>query len=291
MTDIYADFGVNNAVIGSMNITEHEQAMLALPTSVRDGDDTFEVIQEDPKELAEQEADKDEVKADEANDEADEAGDNDEGQEGDFKPLGEPSDELVEASRQIDEYAEGFQQMRAQAIKNGLTEAQADAMEAEFEELGGKLSDKSLEALEKVGYSRGFVRSFLGGQEAITQGYVNQIQAYAGGPEAWAQIMTHLKATAPDSIKSLEAAIERQDLDSIKTLINLGMASRTKKFGKTPERSISKRAPASPASTSKPQTEGYANSREMTAAMSDKRYATDPAYRAQVEAKVIASKF
>ncbi|WYV70502.1 capsid assembly protein [Dickeya phage BIM BV-99] len=289
MSDIYAEFGVNGAVMSSNNITEHEQNMLSLPTSVRDGDESIETIDPDTEvELGtEQDQETDvEVTDNEAGDGEDDAAD--EGSETEFTPLGDPDAELIESSRQIDEYAEGFIQMREQAIKAGLDPSVADAIEAEYER-DNQLSEASLKALEAVGYSRGFVRSFINGQEALAHTYVSQIQAYAGGPEKFQAILSHLNATSKDAVASLEKAIESQDLHAIKTIINLGMASHTKKFGKTPQRSITKRAPASPAAARKSTVEGFASQREMIAAMSDKRYQDDAAYRAQVEARVGAS--
>lgn len=291
MTDVYAEFGVNNAVMSSNNITEHEENMLALPTSVRDGDASIELVAEpevDPEGNPEVPTEEGGEGAQEG---ADESGDEGEGtDEGadEFTPLGDPASELVEASRQIDEYTEGFVQMREQAIKAGLSEALADSIEAEYER-DGTLSEASLKALEEVGYSRGFVRSFISGQEAITNSYIQQIQSYAGGPEKFQAILSHLNSSSPDAVLALEKAIEAQDLASVKTIINLGMASRTKKFGKTPERSVTKRAPAAPAQTGKPAVQGFESQRDMIAAMSDPRYQNDAKYRASVEARVGAS--
>lgn len=289
MSDIYAEFGVNGAVMSSNNITEHEQNMLALPTSVRDGDESIETI--DPETEVELGTEHDQETDVEVTDNEAGDGENDaaeEGSETEFTPLGDPDAELVESSRQIDEYAEGFAQMREQAIKAGLSAEVADQIEAEYER-DNQLSEASLKALEAVGYSRGFVRSFINGQEALANTYVAQIQAYAGGPEKFQAILSHLNATSKDAVASLEKAIESQDLHAIKTIINLGMASHTKKFGKTPQRSVTKRAPASPAAARKSTVEGFASQREMIAAMSDKRYQDDASYRAQVEARVGAS--
>ncbi len=279
MTNIYAEFGVNGAVMSSNNITEHEQNMLALPTSVRDGDDSIVLSEEEGEELLE-------GGEEEGSEEGEQEGGDDTDDSDDFTPLGEPDAELIQASAEIDEYAEGFQQLRAQAIKAGLDPAMADAMEAEYES-DNKLSEASLKALEAAGYSRGFVRSFIAGQEAVASKYVAQIQQYAGGPEKFAQVVAHLQANSPDAIVALEEAMGRQDLASIKTIVNLGMQSRTTKFGKAPERAINKRASAPVAS--KPAAEGFASQREMIAAMSDKRYQDDPAYRRSVEQKVGAS--
>lgn len=284
--DVYAHFGVNSAVMTTTNITEHEQAMLAMPVSVRDGDDSIEMHYEDSDEgTNELQLDTGEDNSQElevTNEEGtDEGADSDE-----FVPLGEPDADLIEASEAVDEYADGFTQMRAQAIKAGLPQEVADQIEAEYE-ADNKLSEASLKALEKVGYNRGFVKSFIQGQEALAQTYVAQIQQYAGGPEKFQAIVAHMTANSPDAVEALERAIQNQDLAGIKTLINLGMASRTKKFGKTPERSVTKRAPASGPKQAPQGPQGYSSQAEMVKAMGDARYATDPSYRAQVEARVL----
>jgi soluble cytochrome b562 len=289
--DVYASFGVNGAVMSSNNITEHEQNMLALNVSARDGDDSLELNEDQGTALLDEEGNVINEGGDDQNDGSEE-GDEDSAQDedgtdsDDFTPLGEPDAELIQSSKEIDEYAEGFQQLRAQAIKLGLPADAAAAIEAEYE-TSQKLSEASLVALEAVGYSRGFVRSFIAGQEAVASKYVSQIQAFAGGPEKFTQIIGHLKANSPDAVVALEEAMGRQDLASIKTIINLGMQSRTKKFGKAPERSATKRASAP--SVAAKASEGFASQREMISAMSDPRYQNDATYRRSVEAKVGAS--
>lgn len=296
MTDVYAEFGVNGAVMSSNNITEHEQNMLALPTSIRDGDDSITLSDdggalEGELLLSDDNGDNglqvDDGTDNSQSDDVTNEGGEDEGGEGvEFEPLGEPDNELVKASNEIDEYADGFSQMREQAIKLGLPAEAAAQIEREYEE-DNQLSEESLAALEKVGYSRGFVRSFIQGQEALAQTYVAQIQAYAGGPQKWDAITSHLQANSPDAMVALQEAIGRQDLAAIKTIINLGMASRTKKFGKQPERNVSHRAPASgPKATPSKGPQGFANQREMIAAMSDPKYQNDAEYRALVEQRV-----
>lgn len=289
MSDIYAEFGVNGAVMSSNNITEHEQNMLSLPTNVRDGDDQIDTLgaeeQGNDQELEQEEEQEEEEGSEEG--EQDGSQEEDGADSDDFTPLGEPDAELVQSSKEIDEYAEGFQQLRAQAIKLGLPADAAAAIEAEYE-TSQTLSEASLVALEAVGYSRGFVRSFIAGQEAVASKYVSQIQAYAGGKEKFDQVLSHLKANSPDAVVALEDAMGRQDLAAIKTLINLGMQSRTKKFGKAPERSATNRASA-PTPQNRQGVEGFASQREMVKAMSDVRYQNDAEYRRSVEAKVGAS--
>lgn len=283
--DVYASFGVNGAVMSSNNITEHEQNMLALPTDVRDGDDSISLVEPTEGNESELELGTDEEEGQDDQNEGEQEGGDEAADSDDFAPLGDPDVELQRVSQEIDEYADGFQQMRAQAIKAGLDPAIADRVEEEYE-TDNKLSEASLKALEAVGYSRGFVKSFLNGQEALAGTYVAMVQSYAGGADKFNAIRSHLSATSPDSLDALDDAITRQDLTAVKTIINLGMASRTKKFGKTPERSVTKRAPAVSQQAAQKGPQGFASQREMIAAMSDPRYQNDSAYRQSVETRV-----
>lgn len=298
----YAQFGVHNAVLTGDSIEDHNQNMLAQDVAVRDGDDAVELVHSDAgvtvTDLVDDELnteDRVEVNIpdgefhEEVSDETDEAADEgaDEGDEG-FTPLGDIPDELTQTSNQISEYADGFQQMKAQAVERGLPAEMAAQVEHEYEE-NGELSEASLKALEEAGFGRGFVQAYIKGQESLAEQYVGRIMEFAGGKDSFNRVVAHMQANSPDALEALEEAIQRQDIKAVKTTINLAMASQAKKFGQAPNRSVTRKAPASapkPAAT-KPQ--GFPNSDAMVAAMSDRRYGTDPAYRASVQAKVAAS--
>lgn len=298
----YAQFGVHNAVLTGDSIEDHNQNMLAQDVAVRDGDDAVELVHsdagvtvtdlvddelntEDRVEVNIPDGQFDQQVEDNSTDEgADDGADEGEG----FTPLGDIPDELTQTSNQISEYADGFQQMKAQAIERGLPADMAAQVEAEYEE-NGELSDASLKALEEAGFGRGFVQAYIKGQESLADQYVSRIMEFAGGKDAFNRVVSHMQANSPDALEALEEAIQRQDIKAVKTTINLAMASQAKKFGQAPNRSVTRKAPASapkPAAT-KPQ--GFPNSDAMVAAMSDRRYGTDPAYRASVQAKVAAS--
>ncbi|MBH9196989.1 hypothetical protein I5K50_11570 [Pseudomonas aeruginosa] len=288
MTDIYAEFGVNNAVMTSADQAEHEQNMLSLNVDARDGDDAINLIEpEDTTEDGgEQPQDADEPTDGGEGESTEESGG--EPEEG-FELLPEAPDDLKEASAAISAYADGFTALRDQAIKNGLTEEIAARIEAEYEE--GGISEASYKALEKAGYSRQFVDSYIRGQESIADQFVAKVVEYAGGKDRFDKIIKHMQTTSPESTESLFEAIERQDLKAIRTIINLGVQSHTKKFGKAPARSVTKAAPAAPAKRSAPAAEGYASRQEMIRDMSKSEYRLDPAFRAKVEARVAASTF
>lgn len=296
MTDIYAEFGVTNATM-STSQEEHEQNMLALNVDTRDGDDQISLSEpeEGPEEEHEdvpdeQEDQPDESLEDEDGDDSDEQSDDDapQGDDQEFKSLGEPDEELKAATAQINEYAEGFESLKDQAIERGLDAAIAADIVAQVD-AGEALTEAQLVALEAAGYSRQFVNSYIKGQEAITQSYADSIIKYAGGKEQFDAIMTHLKATDPSAEDALYGAIERQDLALIRTMINLGMSGRTKKFGTAPARNLARKAPASAPKAARTKVEGFSSKTEMTKAMSDPRYGRDTAYTQNVEQKVWVS--
>jgi hypothetical protein len=288
--DVYASFGVNSAVMSSSDPAEHAQNMLALDVATRDGDTSIDlaVDSEDQTEDGdeEEESSEDEEEGDESGE--DEEGGEAEQEEDGFTPLGDPDAELTEASNQLEEYSTGFDEMRAQAIKAGLPAEVAARIEEEYE-ADGKLSEDSYAQLAKAGYSAGFVNSFMKGQEAVAEAYVSKIVAYAGGKEQFDRVLAHLKANSPKSMDSLYDAIERRDLNTVQTVINLGMASQAKKFGKQPERTLNRRNAAPAGRAPAQQVEGFASQTEMVKAMGDSRYGRDAKYTQEVRNKVLAA--
>lgn len=288
MSDIYAEFGVNNAVISSDNIEEHEQAMLAKPIEVRDGDDRIEAVESDESTSEEEtEGQAQEVELSES-DESDESGDTEGETEGaPFQPVGEPSEELVQSSARIAEHEGAFTDMVDTAIERGLSAESVARIQQEYAEDG--LTEKSYQELAAAGYSKNFVDSYLRGQEALVEQYVAGVIAFAGGQQNFDALYTHLQTNSPDSAEALVAAMENRDLKTVKAIINLAAGSRSKTFGKPAARSVTKRG--IPAAAVAVKTEGFSSSAQMIKAMSDPRYATDAEYRRSVEQKVAASSF
>lgn len=285
MSDIYAEFGVNNAVISSDNIEEHEQAMLAKPIEVRDGDDRIEAVESDESTVDETEGEAQEVELSES-DESDESGET-EGEAAPFQPVGEPSEELVQSSERIAEHEGAFTDMVDTAIERGLSAESVARIQQEYAEDG--LTEKSYQELAAAGYSKNFVDSYLRGQEALVEQYVAGVIAFAGGQQNFDALYTHLQTNSPDSAEALVAAMENRDLKTVKAIINLAAGSRSKTFGKPAARSVTKRG--IPAAAVAVKSEGFTSSAQMIKAMSDPRYATDAEYRRSVEQKVAASSF
>ena len=272
---------LTNAVV-SGELTEHEQAMIAAPVAVRDGDDSIsiEMPSEEP-----------EVEQEEAQLEDEPEVEQEVESEGESEleiPDVDPKD-ITEAGAALTEAQEGQKALIEQAVKNGLDAALIPAMEAEFEE-HGKLSEGSYEALAAAGYSRQFVDSYIKGQQAIVNKFVESVVEYAGGREVFAKIQEAM-AENQSLGAAFNAAIERNDIVTIKALIDSGKVTLRSKFGVKPKRDLTVSAKPAAQKPAAQKVEPFANRQEMVKAMSDKRYARDAAYRAQVEARVIASSF
>lgn len=295
--DVYASFGVNSAVVGGSTPTDHEQAMLELNVAARDGDDAIELVENNdpygnPDPFGEQDEDRTEIRIstegegdsefDVVDGEVDGESDSEE-----FSPVGDIPAELNEASSQLEEHENGFQEMVEQAAERGLSEDVIVRIQEEYGEDG--LSDESYEELAKAGYSKSFVDSYIRGQEALVDQYVKSVMEFAGGEAQFQAIYGHLEVSNPDAAESLVKALENRDIATVKAIVNLAGASRAKTFGKPAARSLSKRAvPAAPV---RAKAEGFESQAEMIQAMSDPRYRTDSKFRAGVERKMQYSSF
>lgn len=298
--DVYASFGVNSAVMSGGSVEEHEQNMLALDVAARDGDDAIELASDeveterdlyDNSDPFGQEDDEGriQVRIGDGSEPTDvDTGEDDfEGTE-EFTPLGETPEELVAASEQLGEHEEGFQEMINIAAERGMSAETIEAIQREYEE-NEELSDASYAKLAEIGYTKAFIDSYIRGQEALVEQYVNSVVEYAGGRERFDALYNHLETHNPEAAQSLDNALTNRDLATVKAIINLAGESRAKAFGRKPTRSVTSRAiPAKPQATKR---EGFADRSEMIKAMSDPRYRTDANYRRQVEQKVIYSNF
>ena len=295
--DVYASFGVNSAVVGGSTPTDHEQAMLELDVAARDGDDSIELARNDDPygsndPFGEEDEDRTEIRIptdgepEESVEDIDYSEGDEEGSE-EFVPVGDIPEELNEASSQLEEHEAGFEEMVNQAAERGLSEETIVRIQQEYGEDG--LSEESYEELAKAGYSKSFVDSYIRGQEALVEQYVQSVMEYAGGEAQFQAIYSHLEVSNPDAAESLVNALENRDLSTVKAIVNLAGASRAKTFGKPAARSIAKRAvPAAPVRTKQ---SGFESQAEMIAAMSDPRYRHDSKFRAEVERKMMYSNF
>lgn len=317
--DVYASFGVNNAVTTSGSVSEHEQNMLSLNVAARDGDDAIELAEVEPidpssddpygnlkDKFASEEDDngymqirigqdsdtsEDYVKQDGTTEggepevtpqEADSGKDTVE-----FEALGDTPEEVTKAATSLNSHEQGFQNMVEKAVTDGLPVESVNRMYEEYK--AGGLTDQSYEELAKANFSKEFIDSYIQGQEALIDQYTNSMVQYVGGGAKFEALVNHLQATDTTAYTSLEEALETRNVDLAKSLLNLAGQSYNLKYGKASQRSVTKRAtPAKPVAK---KVEGFNSQAEMVKAMSDKRYREDYKYRQEVEQKVFNSRF
>lgn len=315
--DVYAQFGVNNSVVTSGSVSEHEQNMLSLNVAARDGDDAIELAEVEPVDptsddpyagLTDKFASKEDdngymqirvgqdtiTSEDELAQEGDENADNVEESEADsgkeaveFEALGETPEDLTKAATSLNSHEQGFQSMVEKAVADGLPAESIQRMYDEYKE--GGLSEESYAELAKVNFTREFIDSYIQGQEALIDQYASSMVEYVGGNEKFAALMQHLQATDMTAFNSLDEALETRNIDLAKSLLNLAGQSYNLKFGKAAKRSVTKRAVQTKVTA--PKVQGFTSQAEMIKAMSDKRYRDDAAYRHEVEQKVAYSRF
>lgn len=145
---------------------------------------------------------------------------------------------------------------------------------------GGQLADKSYDALEKAGIPRDYVDAFIKGQEAIAQQTSNTLKQEVGGAEAYNNMMTWASDNLSEAeVNAYNSTVNGKDIEATKLAI-AGLNARFKNAeGVEPNLQTGNR----PSTSNAP---GYRSWAEVTAAMSDARYTSDNAYRADVQAKL-----
>ena len=188
---------------------------------------------------------------------------------------------------QLKEGQNGIESMLESAVKDEkLTQDDVDLLYGEYE-TNGTLSEKSLSKLEAAGFSRGFVKAYIQGQEALAHSYTNAIYEYAGGKQQFDKYVNHLQSVAPSMVNTLQRALENTDFDTIQSVFEMARHSMVSMYGKKAERTLTKKTTTT---TSVKQEEGFSSQAEMIKAINDPRYQRDAKYRAEVERKMLLTR-
>lgn len=144
----------------------------------------------------------------------------------------------------------------------------------------GKLSDETLEMLEKAGIPKEMTANYIKGYEAIVEKERNELAEVVGGKEQFDELINwcanNLKK---EEIVSLNAIRDKFQLQL--TLIGLKVRMEEKE-GKTPE--------YQKGTGDKTVMVGFRSKAEMYEAIRDPKYKVDEAYRADVTKKIAASR-
>lgn len=154
---------------------------------------------------------------------------------------------------------------------------------AEFDEKG-ELSAESFEKLAKAGIPREMVDSYIAGQQAQAAALVAEMHGIAGGKDGF----DAMAQWAASSLNEAELAAYNEAVSQSPASARLAVAGLYARFtaaeGAPAARSVAGNGNAGTA------TDEYGSWAQAKADMRDPRYSKDPAFRSQVEQKIMRSK-
>ena len=147
----------------------------------------------------------------------------------------------------------------------------------------GKLADGSYQSLEKAGIPKEYVDRFIAGQQAIADQQSATVKNLVGGTEAYDSMSEWAGQNLTETEKqAYNTAVNSKDLEAVKLAV-VGLKARyAQSTGSEPQLVEGKASPSGE--------QGFASWAQVTQAMSDPRYAKDPAYQAEVKNKLANSK-
>lgn len=152
-------------------------------------------------------------------------------------------------------------------------------LQAEVAELGD-FKPETREGLYKT-FGREAVEAFMSGQRAEGQLIRNRIMGSVGGEENYSAMGAWLARTmTPAQLAHYNEQVSSTNVEVVEATVQAQYARYTQEHGSQPQRLISGTTSAAPSS------DVFKSQAEITAAMSDPRYATDPAYRQALYAKL-----
>lgn len=151
----------------------------------------------------------------------------------------------------------------------------------EFSEKG-ELTPESYAELEKAGLPKDIVDQYIEGQKARASQYESSVKAEVGGDENYSQMVTWAKANmSPQEITAFNNAVGSGDVNQAKLAV-LGLSNRySTANGADPKRTIGGGKAGA--------LDTFESTAQLTEAMKDPRYKSDPAYRNAVQTKLARS--
>ena len=192
------------------------------------------------------------------------------------------SQEEVEQYQMTEEQTQETQEIQEQStsqVYQLLDERGLDfqTFQDEMNETGG-LSDGAYEALEEVGIQRGMVDTWIEGQNAKSEQNIDQLYNLAGGTESYNRMLQW----ADDNLHPTEADAFNKQIDNLDVTAELAVTGLYARYQQS-EGAMPSLMSGDTNVSIEPRYDSLA---QITSAMSDPRYETDPAYRAQVAGRL-----
>tara|TARA_B110000046_G_scaffold159286_1_gene171727 strand:+ start:1184 stop:2011 length:828 start_codon:yes stop_codon:yes gene_type:complete len=263
-----------NEVNEEENISLESQAAMQ-EEAAQQRNQTLEADPKEGKETIEEQLKEDEVPEEERPEWLDEKFDNPEDMAKAYKELqkkmSEPKADKKAAKKGVEEPA-------GAEVTTGAIESARN----EFSE-SGELSDSTFDALEAAGLPRAFVEQYINGQEAMSIQQASSIQESIGGAgnyEAMAEWAS--ENMADGDLDAFNAIVEGPSVEQARITVKGMYAQFQAAGGKGP---ALVQGSTSGDSGVKP----FGSTAQVTEAMRDPRYASDPAYRENVEKRMSVS--
>lgn len=159
------------------------------------------------------------------------------------------------------------------------------ALSKEFADNNGKLTKETEEALAARGITKGDIEQFAKGQKALAKAQRDDLAAQVGGLENLTVLLEWAKTGLSDGEKdAYNKMLSDQNTDGAKALLRQFAAKYTEEYGSDGKRVVGATAAGNAGGITP-----FRSNTEVTTAMRDPRYATDSAYRADVEARLAIS--
>jgi hypothetical protein len=153
-----------------------------------------------------------------------------------------------------------------------------DSLQGEYDETGG-LSDDAYTKLADAGFSQDLVDSWIQGQEALANNYQTAVYESVGGEESYQQMTSWAGDNLSQTeIAAFDRAVGSGDIDMVKLAVQ-GLQSKYQAAEGTDPSLIEGQSSNSTGGV-------YSSWAEVTMAMRDPRYQSDPAYRQSVTSKL-----
>lgn len=189
------------------------------------------------------------------------------------------NDAVVEdLKKDIEKHEKTVSDVEAKLSEKGVDFA---AIKAEYD-ANQELSDETYAALDKAGYSKDTVDMLLEGLQSVASKFANAVVDHAGGKRAFKGIQDFVKSEGQKSIDIFNKVMNSADYEQVAMFVDGIKARMALKHGTNTSLTLGQPTPTTAV-------QGFASKGEMVAAMSDPKYRTDSAYRAQVQQKVINS--
>lgn len=145
----------------------------------------------------------------------------------------------------------------------------------------GALSEKSYKELTDLGYPQTVVDQFIAGQKAVLAAEESQVFSSVGGKEAYDSMIKWAGANlSTEEVEAYNQSVESGNMSQVMFAVK-GLQARYSNANKGEPKLVGGMGRTAPSA--------FTSVAQVVAAMSDPKYKTDPAYRAEVERKIANS--